>query len=376
MEPGCEPRCGIYQFRNVKNGKIYVGQSRDMDTRHSAHVNSLRGNRHNNVKLQRAWNKYGESAFVWSVLEECPESQLSERERYWIAANDSFHNGYNMTTGGEGSAGRTQSLFEREVRRQYTFKSWKDESVRNSRLASLRRVSGTPEYRAKLSRASQAMWDSCPQEKRDRWIARLHSESSRKNARAALIKLCQTESVRKRLEETSRAAWSDPRTKEKWRKSREYLHDSTEYLSKLSVKARERWNSEEYRNTVGRSLTQARKKRTEPVVQMETGVVFPSMQAAAASLGKSGIAHICDCCYGKRNTAFGFHWRFANGDAGTAADTRKTYSHGRVLCVETGQIFPSAKAAAESVDRSSAGITECCNGNRVTCGGFHWKRLD
>lgn len=39
---------------------------------------------------------------------------------------------------------------------------------------------------------------------------------------------------------------------------------------------------------------------------------FPSAHAAASSLGKKGVSHITDVCKGKRKTAYGFIWRFAN----------------------------------------------------------------
>ena len=39
---------------------------------------------------------------------------------------------------------------------------------------------------------------------------------------------------------------------------------------------------------------------------------FPSAHAAANSLGKKGVSHITDVCKGKRKTAYGFIWRFAN----------------------------------------------------------------
>ena len=39
---------------------------------------------------------------------------------------------------------------------------------------------------------------------------------------------------------------------------------------------------------------------------------FPSAHAAAASLGKKGVSHITDVCKGKRQTAYGFKWQYAN----------------------------------------------------------------
>jgi hypothetical protein len=39
---------------------------------------------------------------------------------------------------------------------------------------------------------------------------------------------------------------------------------------------------------------------------------FPSIKAAARALGKAGVSHISDACKGKRQSAYGFKWQFAN----------------------------------------------------------------
>lgn len=39
---------------------------------------------------------------------------------------------------------------------------------------------------------------------------------------------------------------------------------------------------------------------------------FPSLRAAARALNKEGVSHISDACKGKRQSAYGFKWQFAN----------------------------------------------------------------
>lgn len=39
---------------------------------------------------------------------------------------------------------------------------------------------------------------------------------------------------------------------------------------------------------------------------------FPSIKAAARSLNKEGVSHISDVCKGKRQSAYGFKWRYAD----------------------------------------------------------------
>lgn len=70
-------------------------------------------------------NKYGVDNFIFEIIEEVPNKILNEREVYWIKKlNSIIPNGYNMTTGGEGTPGfsRTQSLEEREKRKEFNKK--------------------------------------------------------------------------------------------------------------------------------------------------------------------------------------------------------------------------------------------------------------
>ena len=75
---------GIYIIENLINKKVYIGQSVDINTRWYGHIHSLEKGEHSNEHLQNSWNKYGSEAFVFSVLEECEEDKLTEREQYWI----------------------------------------------------------------------------------------------------------------------------------------------------------------------------------------------------------------------------------------------------------------------------------------------------
>lgn len=75
----------IYCIKNKINGHCYIGQTIDYSGRISKHRTELRGNRHCNMILQRAYNKYGEDAFEASIIEYVDDySKIGERERYWI----------------------------------------------------------------------------------------------------------------------------------------------------------------------------------------------------------------------------------------------------------------------------------------------------
>lgn len=93
---------GIYVITSLKNSKVYIGQSMHIEKRWAEHKKALETNSHYNSHLQRAWNKYGEQSFMFSVLEECSVDQLNEREQYWIDYYGGINSNknYNFREGG------------------------------------------------------------------------------------------------------------------------------------------------------------------------------------------------------------------------------------------------------------------------------------
>ena len=90
---------GIYKITNKLNGKIYIGQSINIEQRWKQHHQETK-NGNKNTKLYLAMRKYGIENFIFEVLEQCSKDELNDREIYWIKKYDSFKNGYNMTPGG------------------------------------------------------------------------------------------------------------------------------------------------------------------------------------------------------------------------------------------------------------------------------------
>lgn len=89
---------GVYRITNIVNDKIYIGSSGNMKYRWKGHLSALKSQTHKNKHLQRAYNKYGETAFIFEILEECAFEKLFEREQYWIDASNctDIKIGYNI----------------------------------------------------------------------------------------------------------------------------------------------------------------------------------------------------------------------------------------------------------------------------------------
>jgi group I intron endonuclease len=83
---------GVYQIEI--NGKLYVGSTtRGFEKRWKTHLYKLRNNKHENLHLQRAFNKYGKGAIIFSVLEvvESPEEVIHAEQRYIDKLNPLFN---------------------------------------------------------------------------------------------------------------------------------------------------------------------------------------------------------------------------------------------------------------------------------------------
>lgn len=90
----------VYLIENRVNGNKYVGQTiMPLNKRWLAHIQESKT--FSERPLYRAMKKYGLDNFKIKVIEEVPEDKLSEREIHWIQYFNSYHNGYNATTGGE-----------------------------------------------------------------------------------------------------------------------------------------------------------------------------------------------------------------------------------------------------------------------------------
>lgn len=76
---------GIYRITCTSTGKFYIGSAINLYRRHYAHFHTLRFNIHKNPKLQAAFNKYGEEAFIFEIIELVliPEL-LTMREQHYI----------------------------------------------------------------------------------------------------------------------------------------------------------------------------------------------------------------------------------------------------------------------------------------------------
>lgn len=248
--------CGIYMIQNKVNGKIYIGQAVDIKKRWKDHKCELRGNYHDNGHLQRAWNKYREDNFEFSVMCECNENQLNTMEEYYIFELMSYDRrvGYNKTYGG--GSGRP-----------------------------------TKESRKKMSEAQKGRTIS--------------EETKKKLSKASKIAMSRPE-VRKKKSEAV-----------KGEKNPNYgKHHSEEAKRKMSEAAQGKHHTEETKRKISeanKGELGAKCPTSIPVVQLtlegELVNVYESAREAERNRGFNG-SHITTCIKGRLKTHGGYKWMY------------------------------------------------------------------
>lgn len=104
----------IYFIINKITHERYVGQTTNLSRRKKEHFSKLNDNRHPNMKLQNAWNKYGEKNFIFEKIQydNISKDELNNEEIKYIKQYDSYNNGYNLTHGGDGGDTRSKLTFD------------------------------------------------------------------------------------------------------------------------------------------------------------------------------------------------------------------------------------------------------------------------
>lgn len=102
---------GIYQIRHIPSGNLYIGSAAKFRTRWNAHRRLLRMGSHHSPRLQRAWNRDGEGAFLFEIIFECDRDELISLEQAEINKKSPA---YNVCKVAGSTAGRVLSIESRE----------------------------------------------------------------------------------------------------------------------------------------------------------------------------------------------------------------------------------------------------------------------
>ena len=72
---------GIYCIENILDNKKYIGHSKHAKRRIVDHKSLLRCNNHFNKHLQNAYNKYGETNFIYFIIEMVDSEEIRKKTK-------------------------------------------------------------------------------------------------------------------------------------------------------------------------------------------------------------------------------------------------------------------------------------------------------
>ncbi|MGF9988069.1 GIY-YIG nuclease family protein [Bacillus mycoides] len=324
----------IYKIENLVNGKVYIGQTvRNYKRRMYEHRRKLRNNRHDNLFLQNAWNKYEETSFSFSIITECVVNELDELEVEWISLYQEKNLSYNLESGGS-----TNKKLHEQTKR-------------------------------KLSKYTKELG----------WIGGEHP-------RARKVICINTGRVYDSIVEASKdinasygGLFNVLSGKNKCVRGKDNKYYQFAYYEE----------GKEYKLKKIKNI-----KNPKKVILVNTGEIFNSTREASEKIGVLQ-SHISMCCNGKRQHAGQLNnnefivWRFEddyNPNEIFSFEKRKvsTYKSKKVICLTTNEVFPSITEALRKFGMSekNSGISLVCKGKRKYAGKLsdgtplEWKYCD
>ena len=150
----------IYMIEHTVSGRCYIGSTVDVRKRFRVHRRELNAGVHANRSLLNAWNKYGERAFEFRIIERCPVGCLLEYEQQWLDLLQPFNRrGYNLSkVAGAPMAGCTHS---EKTKRRMSRSRKGQRPHQNNIEANRRKWAGrkhTVESRRKMRESAHRRW--------------------------------------------------------------------------------------------------------------------------------------------------------------------------------------------------------------------------
>lgn len=143
---------GVYKIESPKK-RIYIGQSINIEQRFSTYKNINQSS--GQIKLHRSFLKYGIDNHTFEIIEECEESKLNERERYWQDYYNVLEGGLNCTlTKANDKSGKHSNETCRNISRALTGKKLSESHRRSISLCQIGKKL-SKEHIEKISKANK-----------------------------------------------------------------------------------------------------------------------------------------------------------------------------------------------------------------------------
>ena len=170
--------CGIYKITSP-TGKIYIGQSVDIERRWADHRSMPKSDKGN--LLYNSFLSHGVDSHKFEILERCSKEMLNERERYYIKKYDTFdtEHGLNLTKGGD-----SKVVFSKKTLQKM---SEAKKGVRSKHLIGYKHSKETRDILRKKSMGNK------------NWLGKHHSEETKEKLRQANLGKKHSEETKEKL---------------------------------------------------------------------------------------------------------------------------------------------------------------------------------
>jgi len=235
---GHSRKSGVYQIRNLNNGKVYIGSAKRFQQRYSEHIKSLNKGTHHNKHLQHAFNSDGTDAFVFEVLE-VVEGEQSDRlaleQVHMDAYQDAWDNCYNHMKKANVETRTSFSKDPEKTRQLISEKSkamWANPKHKAKASKAIKAARGTPEARRQTSEITKEQWKD--PDYKERVLSVFQSEEHRELKRKQMTEWHSNPENKKRMQEINKRLSQNPKTRAKQSASlKETYRKNPELFKKL-----------------------------------------------------------------------------------------------------------------------------------------------
>lgn len=319
--------CGIYKITNQINGHSYIGQSIFIEDRWRQEKGRAfkEDSSEYDKTLSKAFRKYGLENFIFEILEECEPSELDEKEIYYISFYDTYFNGYNETTGGQGSPNSSIKISKEQILEIYNLLLNSDISqndiakkygvgydvISNINQGKSRRLDG---YNFPLRKYKKEYFCiDCGIEVSEPGVLRCNKcrgiiqRKVERPSKEILFKLLsENEGNFTKIGQQFNVT---DNTIRKWCKAYELPYHSKDYI--IEGQTITKYNSKTTRNSkTVKQLDKITLKELNRFVSIAEAGKYIKEQNKLSTLSKNIASKIWAVCKGTQNTAYGYVWKF------------------------------------------------------------------
>jgi group I intron endonuclease len=247
---------GVYKIVNLVTGRVYVGSSKNVESRWFSHKYSLKHGKHYNSYLQNSYNKHGKGAFKFSIIEKCEKEELEIREQYWYEYYKENGKVYNI---------RNDVRTCRGVKRSEEFKKKISETLKGKKVSKETKIKiSNTEKGKKLSEETKRKISLAKKGKKQTEEAKrkisetLKGKKLSEETKRKIVETRMRNNSYKHSEETIRKMSESHKGKKIWCKG--LTKETDERVNRISLKIKGRKLSEEWKRKIGEANKKVRKE--------------------------------------------------------------------------------------------------------------------